>query len=590
MPGNVRAPSKRRNSAGLLVLGLTILGGCGGQAFVGAGAHRMRAGDIEKTGNPQAAAYVIGPPRPADVTIHFGEQTAEELRTWTRHADGNGAPIRIVVAGMRPDTDYHLRASVRFSDADVVEDVDHVFRSGPLPLRMRDWRIHTTQFPQTPQQRGIELLNSSTGTKSQVAMADLNGRLLWNYEMPERQTAKQIVALRSREAKWDRVAAWFGQTAHRGPVRDAMGERALKEARTPVMIKVAAAAGIGFINPVKVLSNGDFLLLFCLSSQSLLSGPLPPGAYCGLREIDLTGETIRQITIAELNRKLKESGHPELRLQTFHHDVEVLPNGHWIVIANEYRPGSDPGQGQSDVFGDVLVELDTSLNPVWTWNAFDRLDINRSPMWFPDWTHSNALVYTPEDGNLLLSMRHQSWIIKIDYRNGRGSGKVLWRLGQGGDFRLINGKDPEDWQYAQHLPAIVGPRSAGVFRLTLMDNGDGRLASGGSRCVEPSSGKPGRPCYTTVPVFEIDEQAKTAAIVERKVFPVNQYSAWGGGAAPVPGGIEATLSAQGKNSLNSVVLDFSAAPGLPMLWQMEIDGNPIYRAQRLGSPYPGVQW
>ena len=34
-------------------------------------------------------------------------------------------------------------------------------------------------------------------------------------------------------------------------------------------------------------------------------------------------------------------------------------------------------------------------------------------LWIADSTHSNALVYTA-DGNLLLSMRNQSWILKID--------------------------------------------------------------------------------------------------------------------------------------------------------------------------------
>ncbi len=33
-------------------------------------------------------------------------------------------------------------------------------------------------------------------------------------------------------------------------------------------------------------------------------------------------------------------------------------------------------------------------------------------------------------------MRNQSWILKIDYANGTGTGNVLWKLGQDGDFTL----------------------------------------------------------------------------------------------------------------------------------------------------------
>ncbi len=55
---------------------------------------------------------------------------------------------------------------------------------------------------------------------------------------------------------------------------------------------------------------------------------------------------------------------------------------------------------------------------------------------FPDWTHSNDMLYSSDDHNLLLSIRHQNWIVKIEYLDGQGSGKILWRLGEGGDFRL----------------------------------------------------------------------------------------------------------------------------------------------------------
>ena len=38
----------------------------------------------------------------------------------------------------------------------------------------------------------------------------------------------------------------------------------------------------------------------------------------------------------------------------------------------------------------------------------------------------------------LLSMRHQDWVVKIDYRNGGGNGDILWRMGVDGDFQIAS--------------------------------------------------------------------------------------------------------------------------------------------------------
>ena len=45
------------------------------------------------------------------------------------------------------------------------------------------------------------------------------------------------------------------------------------------------------------------------------------------------------------------------------------------------------------------------------------------------------------DGNLLLSMRHQSWVLRSIMPTGAGAGDILWRLGPEGDFTLLGG-DP----------------------------------------------------------------------------------------------------------------------------------------------------
>ncbi len=78
----------------------------------------------------------------------------------------------------------------------------------------------------------------------------------------------------------------------------------------------------------------------------------------------------------------------------------------------------------------------------------------------------------PRDRNLLVSVRHQDWIVKIDYRDGDGDGHVIWRLGAGGDFAL-DSSEPDAWFSHQHYPHYL----ADGRTLLLFDNGNTRQAT-----------------------------------------------------------------------------------------------------------------
>ncbi len=240
--------------------------------------------------------------------------------------------------------------------------------------------------------------------------------------------------------------------------------------------------------------------------------------------MDLAGNTIWQFTGSELASTIAAAGFnlPEVRV---HHDFVQLPNGHLILICGVRKdftnltglPGTTP------VSGDALVDLDPNRKPVWVWSEFDHLDVNRHPMGLPDWTHSNAVIYSPDDGNLIFSIRNQSWIVKIDYQNGKGSGNILWKLGYQGDFALVGATDPIDWFYAQHAPKILSSNSTGASTLALIDNGNGRvLDAQGHQC-----GSPGQiACYTRTAIFKIDESAKTASITWQDTLAL--FSPFGG--------------------------------------------------------------
>ncbi len=215
-----------------------------------------------------------------------------------------------------------------------------------------------------------------------------------------------------------------------------------------------------FVQGAKLLPNGDFLMAIGPNSVAGLT-TIPPGTISEIREVNLAGDTVREIELNDLNSLLAEATCAEcnVTLQSLHHDVEPLPNGHWLVLGStlKYLDGNTTpaltNLPAANVLGDVVIDLDANLKPVWAWNAFNHLNPNHHPYQWPDWTHANAILYSKDDGNILISMRHENIVYKVDYEDGKGKGAVIWRLGQGGDFALKGGVDPTDWEYAQHFPA-----------------------------------------------------------------------------------------------------------------------------------------
>jgi arylsulfate sulfotransferase len=482
--------------------------------------HVVAPGQVSATSNAQVALYSIFPGAPGKVSVQFGPDTTYELTTWTRPVPPLGGSVSLFVAGMKPKSTYHLRGIVQFSDGAEFIDADQTFAVGALPPVQLPAIVATTTAGMAPQP-GVELLDLIppllTTPSAPVVVADLSGNILWTY-----------------------YPAFTGLQA----------------------------------NPVKLLPNGNFLINF--------SGAGPDGVNSVLQEVDLAGELIWQMTAADLNEALAAATCAGCNITAVgtHHDFELLPNGHLILIASTQQTVSE-----TTITGDVVIDLDQNRKPVWLWNAFDHLDLNRRPMGFPDWTHANAIIYSAGDGNLIVSSRHQNWLIKIDYANGTGSGNILWRLGYQGDFALVRGTEPNDWFYAQHGPSIIGKNNTGNFMLTLFDNGDDRVFPPGVSC-----GTAGEPAcfYSTVPVLEIDETAKTATLVFNATVP--SYSFFGGNAAVLSNGnLEYCDSAGGPGTAGDI-LELSQQSSPQTVWKMLITGQYVYRGQRIPSLYPEVQW
>jgi hypothetical protein len=121
----------------------------------------------------------------------------------------------------------------------------------------------------------------------------------------------------------------------------------------------------------------------------------------------------------------------------------------------------------------LVIVLDQNFQPVWVWSSFRWLNTNRlgfDHAVSTDWLHGNSVSWSPSDGNLIVSLRTQDWIIKIKYANGTGNGRVLWKLGAGGSFKSI-AKTPQPWFSHQHDARYINNNTLLVF-----DDGNTRQA------------------------------------------------------------------------------------------------------------------
>ncbi len=267
-----------------------------------------------------------------------------------------------------------------------------------------------------------------------------------------------------------------------------------------------------YLTPITFLTQvepgGKFLGLI---SPTFVSSQAFDPAQQIFREFDLAGNTLRETNAARLNEQLAPLGK---RIGILHHDARALPDGTVMVLATTEQILTDvQGAGPVDVVGDMIVVLDRDLQLKWVWDAFDHLDTHRlatlgetcpsvgcGPPFLAksanDWLHGDALQFLA-DGNLLYSSRHQDWVYKIDYRNGAGTGNVIWRMGPGGDFQ-INSGDPSPWFSHQHDPQFA---AGDPTTLTVFDDGNIRQAADSQ-------------AHSRGQVLKVDEQNRVVTLTE----------------------------------------------------------------------------
>lgn len=231
-----------------------------------------------------------------------------------------------------------------------------------------------------------------------------------------------------------------------------------------------------------------------------------------LREIDLAGNVIKETNTGIVSQELLAKGATDAVpcnqvpkpppvgtacLNHFHHEAMQLPNGYIAFLGKIEKLYPAGTQGSTtgdlvDLLGDMVIVLNTDWQVVWYWDEFEYLNTNRAdPLnetcingpksacppnvlatTANDWTHTNCIYYIPSSSDLMISLRSQDWLIKIDYSNGTGTSGVLWTMGVDGDFTFDNkANSPYPWFSHQHDAEY---QTNGV--LTVYDNGNTRVA------------------------------------------------------------------------------------------------------------------
>jgi hypothetical protein len=478
---------------------------------------------ITPTLNPLVALYSAPPSSAGSVFVQFS--VASDSPSWR---NTNTLPVvpgkstNFFVAGMLPNTTYEMR-DVR---SDGTGSAPLFFTTGALPSTLTFPAFTVIQPPgpgsDLEQDMLFHGLSQSASNVPNPLATDLQGRVVWYYDV-----------------------------SHSGFTRTYPGQN---------------------------LVPGGTVLLLGVDQYAA-----SPGTLDVLREIDLAGNVVRETNVDAVNPQLTALGlNP---IFSFTHDVKRLPNGQTAVIGSTERTVSINGTPTAYV-GMTIVVLDADFHVTWAWDAFDHLDVNRGPILgevlragdpdqvaastpsLPavDWLHVNAVSWSSEDGNLVLSVRHQDWVIKVDYRNGEGDGHIIWRLGQGGDF-TVNSTDPSPWFSHQHNAHFIDDHT-----LILFDNGNTRRAS------DPNAENRGQ-------VWHIDEQTMTATLVVNA--DLGNYSNAFGAAERLSNGDYSFMSGRTGQPPNLSGQSIEVSPDGAKFYDL-MANKPEFRSFRVRTLYEGV--
>lgn len=212
-----------------------------------------------------------------------------------------------------------------------------------------------------------------------------------------------------------------------------------------------------------------------------------------------------------------------------HHDVEILPNGNVLMISWQYKSDADAldaGRNpllltENELWPDSIIEVQptgaTTGEIVWEWHVWDHLvqhyDSAKANYFIvadhpelvnlnyvlnnsggADWNHINAVDYSEELDQILLSVHNFNEIWVIDHsttteeaasHSGGSSGKggdLLYRWGNPVAYRA--GTVTDQQLFVQHDAEWIENGYPGEGNILIFNNGTGRPAGNYSSLEE----------------------------------------------------------------------------------------------------------
>jgi hypothetical protein len=557
---------------------------------------------IEKTANPLVILFSV-PSCAAGSTIRaiFQEATANPPAPTVTNWVGCHPPASVTfeIAGMLPTTSYNLYAQTKTGSTKTNAPTLN-FKTGALPDTIT-FPTFTLQIPATGAPTDTSnpvilhnLLQLGGGTYYPNVATDLSGNIIWYY-YPDDVTHGSVLT--------------------------------------------------------RPLPGGGFITL-----QNDVSWDPVVTQEQLLRQIDLAGNIVRETNMGIIQQELLAlgavDGGPCTAIPSpppvgsacagaFHHDaIQTLPNG-WtaaLLDIEKIFPAGTQGDTSGlpvDIIGDMIIVLDTNWQVQWYWDSFDpanggngyvKLPVSRTavlaetcgtstegcpPVFLlspghiaplaHDWLHANSLYYWPnsgattsEPGDIILSTRNQDWASEIDYRDGKGTGDLAWRLGPSGDFTFQNAyADPWPWNSHQH---DVGIENGGAGPMTIFDNGDTRVSQPGvSTGGVPGLGDACGPndCDSRGMAVTFSATAMTVSVSPNGVsFDLGNYSTAMGSAQLLANGnyfFENPIVLLPNLNTVAYSLEIGPTPPVPQLGQanvmLKLSGPEHYRAWQMPSLY-----
>ena len=203
-----------------------------------------------------------------------------------------------------------------------------------------------------------------------------------------------------------------------------------------------------------------------------------------------------------------------------HHGIEILPNGHILMVGWEYKTaeeaiavGRDPDSlPVGELWPDHVIEVERTGSSggtiVWEWHVWDHLTQDFDPTkenygvveqhpelldinygiyegkYSADWNHINSIDYNDKFDQILLSAQnhHEIWIIDHSTTTEEAAGHTGGNSGKGGDllYRYGNprtyraGEISDQKLFGQHDAQWISSGCPGEGDILIFNNGQGR--------------------------------------------------------------------------------------------------------------------